>query len=60
MFDTFDFMVFNWYCILGGPYYSTLPYIDLVNIVYTFQDSTVHQYGHHLAKSGIMQSQHIH
>ena len=26
MFDTFDFMAFNWCCILGGPYYPTLPY----------------------------------
>ena len=27
MFDTFDFMAFNWCCILGGPYYFTLPYV---------------------------------
>ena len=27
MFDTFDFMAFNWCCILGGPYYPTLPYM---------------------------------
>ena len=26
MFNTFNFMAFNWCCILGGPYYPTLPY----------------------------------
>ena len=31
MFDTFDFMAFNWCCILGGPYYPTLPYIWISN-----------------------------
>ena len=26
MFNTFNFMVINRCCILGGPYYPTLPY----------------------------------
>ena len=32
MFDTFDFMAFNWCCILGGPYYPYLPY--KINLLY--------------------------
>ena len=30
MFDTFNFMAINRCCILGGPYYPTLPYIRLL------------------------------
>ena len=35
MFDTFDFMAFNWCGILGGPYYPTLPYrwVNLVGLL---------------------------
>ena len=33
MFDTFDFMGFNWCCILRGPYYPTLPYMKIVSVL---------------------------
>ena len=36
MFDTFDFMAFNWCCILGGPYYPTLPYIYYIHHLNSF------------------------
>ena len=38
MFDTFDFMAYNWCCILGGPYYPTLPFIAhfymIISLIY--------------------------
>ena len=33
MFNTFNFMAINSCCILGGPYYPTLPYVCMY--VYT-------------------------
>ena len=38
MFDTFDFMAFNWCCILGGPYYPTLPYVYVCVHEYACRD----------------------
>ena len=35
MFDTFDFMAFNWCCILGGPYYPTY----LIRLIHRYVSS---------------------
>ena len=46
MFNTFNFMAINRCCILGGPYYPTLPYIHTYIHTYLHTYMYMHAYVH--------------